>query len=164
MRKLTEEEQRQLDDGLAYRIQLIERETQDLKERQAAVEKAARDHFRPFVDYYNAARDYYYKALPRPLQRRGDFDTMEIHAQITEDFKLALIGVMGARHVTVSVKGAGYHASICDRQQELENDAALYHFLTMELLDDHPMVWEVSGKRQKAKEYFEKTCDQAGIS
>jgi hypothetical protein len=164
MRELTKEERDQLEKDLEWKLKRVEEETKDLKDKQALIEHNAKNRFKPFAEYYNAARDYFYKKLPTQLQRRGDFDTMEVRATVTEDFKLALIGVWGARHATVSADPRGYVALIHDKQVVLNSDDDLYLFLIEELLEDHPVIQEAEDRCRKARKYLEQTRQQAGLS
>jgi hypothetical protein len=154
MKELTPEEQKQLDKDLEWKLQRVKEETEELKEIIKNVDKDGRDFFKEYVEFYNAARDYFYKKLPAKLSYRGDFRTMEVHAQVSEDYELILSGVWGARHLTVKRCPEGFELRLGDgvTKKKLENKDQLMGYLVSELLDDHPAVQEVAGERYRANE------------
>jgi hypothetical protein len=158
VKELTPKEQKQLDKDLEWKLKRVKEETQEIKEAITRVDKEGRDFFQEFADFYNAGRDYFYKKLPAKLAYRGDFKTMEIHAQVSENYELILSGVWGCRHLTVKRIPEGFHLRLGDgvTEKKLKTKDELLSYLVDELLDDHPEVREVAEERYRKTEQLKK--------
>lgn len=155
MKALTEAEQKQLDKDLEWKLQRVKEETEETREAIKAVDKDGRDFFQEYADLYNAARDYYYDKLEAKLRYSGDFKTMEVHAAVSEEYELILIGVWGARHLTVRRVPDGFDLKLGDgvtKKKLATPDELKTYLLTEELLDDHPAVRGLAEERYRVTE------------
>lgn len=164
MQVLTPEEQRQLDKDLEWKLARKDEEIEETVQQRQNLEQATRDFFKPFVEFYNQARDYYYSKLDAKYRYKGDFRTMEVTASISEDFELILTGVWGSRCLTVRRKGDGFELRLGDgvTKKVLASADVLRVYLLSELHDDHPMVQEKIHRIWKEQERLKEVRHKVG--
>jgi hypothetical protein len=116
----------------------------------ASLEDARSILYREFVELaegFNHARDTVYNALPVKLQRRGDFDTMEVRATVEDEpgkrLKLKLVGVWGSVGLIVTKESDGYCTDDLNgnKKAALGRDALLAE-LGLHLAYDNPQQQE----------------------
>lgn len=164
MKELSIAEKQQLDKDLEWKLQRRAEEIEDVKRAREAVDKAARGYFQPFADYYNAARNYYFSKLETRHRRRGDFETMEVSAGVSENYELILTGVWGSRCLTVKRIPAGFEVTEgdCVTKKTLSTEDDLRACLMDELFDDHPAVRDLNEKLYDQKKLLEEARRKAG--
>jgi hypothetical protein len=165
MKPLTDAEKKQLDKDLEWVMNRRAEELNELKQARENASAEAIKYFRPFAEFYNAARDYYYGKLDTKEQRRGDFRTMEVTAHISENYELILTGVWGSRCLTVKrKKEGGFDLTLGDgtTKKTLGSEDELRTYLIGCLHSDHPKVQDINEQIYKAQKLLEEVRNKAG--